>query len=173
MRQGWWWRCWRFAVAGGFPSLSLSSVFFCFLLCGSFFFFFFCVLPSLSFPLSLLSLLFFSPSLGSFFCVFFVSALPCIYRKTGEGNVLGRPLLAAPSTTFQQIKSQASGWLRASYCVKHGKEIRRKGEEKIFFFPCLARPGEEEELQCRQNGTVLGFCFFFFCNSEWKRRRFI
>ena len=66
-------------------------------------------LPSLSFPLSLLSLLFSSPSLGSFFLCFFFSALPCIYRKTGEGNVLGRPLLAAPSTTFQQIKSQASG----------------------------------------------------------------
>jgi len=34
-----------------------------------------------------------------------------------------------------------------------GKAVRNRGE-KIFFFPCFARPGEEEDPQCLQNGAV-------------------
>jgi hypothetical protein len=41
---------------------------------------------------------------------------------------------------------------------------------KIFLFPCLTHPGEEEDPQCRQNGTVPGF--FFFNEQCMKRRRF-
>ena len=98
-------------VALRFPSLSPL----CFFVLSS-------AAPSSSSSSSVFSLLSLFPSLCSpfsslpplsglffFFLLFFLSALPCIYRKTGEGNVLGRPLLAAPSTTFQQIKSQASG----------------------------------------------------------------
>jgi hypothetical protein len=36
-------------------------------------------------------------------------------------------------------------------------------EEKIFFFPCFARPGEEEDPQCLQNGAVSAP--FFLMNS--------
>ena len=84
-----------FVLSSTTPSSSSSSVFSLLSL-----------FPSLCSPFSSLPPL---SGLFSFFSTFFLSALPCIYRKTGEGNVLGRPLLAAPSTTFQQIKSQASG----------------------------------------------------------------
>jgi hypothetical protein len=42
-----------------------------------------------------------------------------------------------------------------------GRKSVKTGGRKIFFFPCLACPGEEEDPQCHQNGTVLGFPFFF------------
>jgi hypothetical protein len=32
-------------------------------------------------------------------------------------------------------------------------------EEKIFFFPCFARPGEEEDPQCRLKQHYLGLFF--------------
>jgi hypothetical protein len=39
-------------------------------------------------------------------------------------------------------------------------EFGENRRRKIFFFPCLVRPGEEEDPQCHQNGTVSGFLFF-------------
>ena len=146
-------------------SLSLLCCFFSFLLLLLFCFFL------LSFPFLFSSFLLCPLSFSPFFFLF-SSVLPCFYRqKQGGTIVVGRPLLAAPPLFVQRIKRRQVGieWW-ASYCAKTGKEVRRKGRRKIFFFPCLARPGEEEDLQCRQNGTVLGFCFFFllllFCNSE-------
>jgi len=56
-----------------------------------------------------------------------------------------------------------------------GKAVKTRGR-KIFFFPFLTRPGEEEDPQCHQNGTISGF---FLMNSGWndsvldKSRRFI
>ena len=72
--------------------------------------------------------------------------------------MVGPPLLAAPPLSF---KSMQVAELWASYCAKDGKEVQRKVGKKIFFFPCLARPGEEED-GAVQNGTVLSFLFFFF-----------
>jgi len=40
-----------------------------------------------------------------------------------------------------------------------GRKSVKTGGRKIFFFPCLARLREEEDPQCRQNGTVSGFFF--------------
>jgi hypothetical protein len=37
---------------------------------------------------------------------------------------------------------------------------RREVGEKIFFFPCLTRPGEEEDPQCRSKQHRLGPFFF-------------
>jgi len=42
---------------------------------------------------------------------------------------------------------------------------RKAGEGCCFFFPYLTYPGEEEDPQCAQNGTVLGFSFFFLMNN--------
>ena len=137
-------------------SLSLSSVFLRLLPCCFFFFFF-----------SALSLLFSSISvpLPSVFSFFFLLFLPCFYRrKTGGGTSWWWPVCCRPSNTWKVVGKWCPCF--GVFLSKRRKEIRRKGEEKIFFFPCLACPGEEEELQCRQNGTVLGFLFFFFCNSE-------
>jgi hypothetical protein len=49
---------------------------------------------------------------------------------------------------------------------REGKVVRNRGE-KIFFFPCFARPGEEEDPQCLQNGTVSAPFSSFFMNSVW------
>jgi hypothetical protein len=46
-----------------------------------------------------------------------------------------------------------------------------KEEEKIFFFPCVMRPGEEEDPQCQQNSTV-SVPFVFFREQCMKRHRF-
>jgi hypothetical protein len=55
-------------------------------------------------------------------------------------------------------------FLKGSRCLFEGRDGGDRGR-KIFFFPCFARPGEEENPQCRQNGTVsipsLYFSFFF------------
>jgi hypothetical protein len=41
-------------------------------------------------------------------------------------------------------------------------------EEKIFFFPCFARPGEEEDPQCRLKQHRLGPFFYEQC-LKWCR----
>jgi hypothetical protein len=38
--------------------------------------------------------------------------------------------------------------------------VENRGRKKIFFFPCFARPGEEEDIWCRLKRHH--FCFFFF-----------
>ena len=52
-----------------------------------------------------------------------------------------------------------------------GKAVRNRGE-KIFFFPNFARPEEEEDPQCLQNGTVSAPFSSFFNEQCMKRRRF-
>ena len=42
-------------------------------------------------------------------------------------------------------------------------KVVKTGGRKIFFFPCFARPGEEERLQCRSKWHCFGL--FFFVNS--------
>ena len=102
-------------VAGGGSafSFSLSSVFFS---ASSFLFSAFSplfsrsspsspsLLPSILFPLSLLSLLFssslFCPLSRVFPPFFFQQPSPVFIGKQGRANVLGRLLLATPSTTF-------------------------------------------------------------------------
>jgi hypothetical protein len=39
-------------------------------------------------------------------------------------------------------------------------------EEKIFFFPCFARLGEEERLQCRSKQHHFGLLVFFLTVHE-------
>ena len=81
------------AVRGGRRfSFSLSPLFFfCFLLC--FFLSLLCLLSSLLSIFSLSSPFYSLPPLLVFSSFFFLSALPCIYRKTGEGDMLGWPPL--------------------------------------------------------------------------------
>jgi hypothetical protein len=64
------------------------------------------------------------------------------------------------------------------------KSVRNRGE-KIFFFPCFARSGEEEDPQCLQSGTISAFFFFIkwivyetapfwakhAVSFKWKRRQ--
>jgi hypothetical protein len=46
--------------------------------------------------------------------------------------------------------------------LEEEKSVKTK-EEKIFFFPCFARPGEEKYPQCRSKRHCFGL--FFLMNS--------
>ena len=161
---------------------SSPSLFFCFL--SHLFFlsipFFFLFLPCF------FSLFFFSSSPP---LLLFCSLFLCIYRqKHGERRLLslsshgivvgwsGRPLCSRPRT------ARGARPLCFSPCGSHGSELRQveglcrrlfkafresKRREKqwneIFFFPCLAHLGEQEDPQCRSKRHRLGL--FFFLNS--------
>jgi len=72
--------------------------------------------------------------------------------------------------TFGKLcRWRVPGW-RLFVSSGEGKAMRNRGE-KIFFFPCFARPGEEKDPQCLQTGTVSA-PFFFFNEQCIKRRRF-
>jgi len=139
-----------------------------------FFFPFFLCFPSLL-PLffSFLSL---SRFFRSFFPLFFrVSCLPCIYRGEKEtytpaqsmaqrcrvdGAATVQPPLYHPRDTSPPLtltRGKLCRWRvpgrRLVGSSGEGKAVRNRGE-KIFFFPCFARPGEEEDPQCLQNGAV-------------------
>ena len=138
-------------------SLSLSLSLFCFSSFSSLLLLLLLLCPLSSILFSLGS----SPSSLFSFFFFFLLFLPCFYRrKTGGGTSWWWPVCCRPSNTWKVVGKWCPCF--GVFLSKRRKEIRRKGEEKIFFFPCLACPGEEEDLQCRQNGTVLGFFFFFF-----------
>jgi hypothetical protein len=139
------WRRWRWqdaAVADGggvgddglhsfFPCFFFSSCFFSFLSLG-------CLL---SIPILLLSS--FSLSLSFFL------ALPSpvfIGKKQGRERT-GRPLCCRPSNTWKAL-GYVGVFLKGKMAVTE--------EEKIFFFPCFARPGEEEDPQCRLKQHYLG-----------------
>ena len=52
---------------------------------------------------------------------------------------------------------------------------RGRGEKQgseSFFFPCLARPGEEEDPHCRSKQHRLGLFIYLFLKQWMKRRRF-
>ena len=148
-------------VVGGGSAFSFSLSF-------VFFVFFSAVASSSSFGFFLYSLLFSSAlflsssSSSRLSRVFFFRSPSPVFIGKNRGDVtVGRPLLAAPSTIDQWIKRRRQvGEMRASYCAKSGKEIRRKVEKKFFFVPCLARLGEEED-GAVQNDTILSFLYFF------------
>jgi hypothetical protein len=54
-----------------------------------------------------------------------------------------------------------------------GKAVENRGR-KIFFFPCFARPEEEEDQQCRSKHHRFGLPFFFLTVYEttpfWAKR---
>ena len=133
----------------------MKIVFFCFLLCFLLLLFF----SSLPFLFSSLGLLPLLPS------VFFSSPRPqpCIYRKTGEGPTLGRPLLPPPSTNFQQIKRRRQvGELWASYCAK---KVGEKGKKNLLLPLPRASRGRRRPLVPSKRHPF-GLLLFFFCNSE-------
>jgi len=131
---------------------------------------------------SLLSLLF--SALSFLFPPHFSRALPVFIGKTGEIEARGGHYAIAPKIArgthlplLQHVESfgqvgLVDVFLRESWQWK-------TEEEKIFFFPCFARPGEEKRLQCRSKRHRFGLFFFLFFNSAWngavlgKTRRFI
>ena len=102
------------------------------------------------------------------------------YYPYQRGRVVGRPLCSRPRTTlgvhplfFYHVAGKW-GVLSASFWVVFKKRGREKQGKEIFFFPCLARPGEEEDPQCRSKRHHLGLCFFFWNNAVLpKTHRFI
>jgi len=176
------------------PSSFLFS-FFLFFRPSPFFFsflFFFCSFGPLPSPLvfssssvfffSLSQFFVFSPSF-SFFCVSF---LPSTYWGEKEiytpaqsmvqgcrvdGATTVQPPLYHPRDTSPPLTLTRGKLCRWRVPGRHlfgssreGKVVRNRGE-KIFFFPCFARPGEEEDPQCLQNGTVSAPFSSFFMNS--------
>jgi len=149
------WRCWWFEMArrGGLwwlqaaPLLLLQPPLLSPVFLSSFFFSSPPVFRSL---LGFLLLCFFSFGLSALLCslssllllpslFFSLTYVPPVFiGKNRGGTWLGRPLCCLPSTgppTRGKCGLCASFW-RGSWW--------KQGKEKIFFFPCLARPGEEE-----------------------------
>jgi len=143
------WRRWRWqdaAVADGegVGDDGSHSFFPCFFFSSSFFFLFLSLRSLLSIPILLLSS--FSLSLSFFL------ALPSpvfIGKKQGRERT-GRPLCCRPSNTRKAL-GYVGVFLKGKMAVTE--------EEKIFFFPCFARPGEEEDPQCRLKQHYLGLFF--------------
>jgi hypothetical protein len=167
---------------GPLPSpLVFSSPLFFSLVFFSFLFFFVFLLFFLFFFLFFLSLGFFVLFPPFFFRV---SCLPCIYRGEKEtytptqsmaqrcrvdGAATVQPPLYHPRDTSPPLtltRGKLCRWRvpgrRLFGSSGEGKAVRNKGD-KIFFFPCFARPGEEEDPQCLQNGAVSAP--FFLMNS--------
>ena len=89
----------------------------------------------------------------------------------------GRPLCSRPRTAlgvypffFYHVVGKW-GVLSASFWVGLKKRGREKQGKEIFFFPCLARPGEEEDPSCRSKRHRLGLCFFFFETAPFYPKR--
>jgi len=166
-------RRWWFAAAGDAAPSSSSLLYFLL----------FYLFLLLSFFWSSLSLLF---SLSLFFSSL-PSSLPLLSRfffsspvfyKQKQGRDMARAAtvllpLHHPSNTWKVSFWQVGlvgVFLKGSRCLFEGRDGGDRGR-KIFFFPCFARPGEEENPQCRQNGTVSVpslYFSFFFVNSAWK-----
>jgi hypothetical protein len=159
-QQRWW-----FAAAG--DAAPSSSSLLCFLL-------FYLLLLLFFFDLLSLSLFFLSallsPSPVSFFLL-----LPCFYKQKQGRDMAGAATVLLPlhhpsntwKVSFWQV-GLVDVFLKGSQCLFEGRDGGDRGR-KIFFFPCFAHPGEEENPQFCQNGTVsvpsLYFSSFFFMNS--------
>jgi hypothetical protein len=76
-------------------------------------------------------------------------------------SVFHRPVVGHRSE-FMQVGL----WSTSFWCFQRKKE-KKVGEKKIFFFPCLARPGEEEDPQWRLKRHR--FRLFFY--EQWMKRR--
>jgi len=91
---------------------------------------------------------------------FFIS--PVFIEKQGR-DTAGAPLCCRPSTARPTRGKLLGKWVslvNIFLMLLRGRKSVKTGGRKIFFFPCLARLGEEEDPQCRQNGTVSGFFFW-------------
>ena len=146
-------------VAGGGSafSFSLSSVFFS---ASSFLFSTFSPLFSLSSP-------FCSLSLGPLF-FFFSAALPCIYRKTGEGERVGAAIVGRPLHYLQRITTPGK-WVNCGCLIapKPGKKVGEKRRKKLFFSPVLCA-SRGRRRWCRfKTAPFYGFFFVFiiFCGD--------
>jgi len=143
------------------------SFFFLFVLCFFSFFFFSFPLFFLSYSLCPLSSLF--CRLSSLFCYF--SSLPSlslsfffcspVFIGKNKGDIwTGRTLCCRPSTSPPtRGKWLASFWKGSASFWKESVAVTK--EEKIFFFPCFTRPGEEEDSQCRSKWHCFGLSFFW------------
>ena len=164
----WWRRCWR---QNGGGSRRRSSLFSPLLLC-----IFFSFLP-LFFSSFFLSVFNSFPFLLCSSLSFFLLLPPSVFIGKNRGGEktpttptkgVGWPLCSRPRTAlgvhplfFYHVAGKW-GVLSASFWVGLKKRGREKQGKEIFFFPCLARPGEEEDPQCRSKRHRSGLCFFFF-----------
>jgi len=173
------------AASGGWGLQWLAVLLLLILLPPLFFFPFFCTfflffLVSSFLPPSLLLSLFF------FFSPFFFNPLfPCFYRQKTRERDWGGAVCCRPSNTWKVFMGKwgwsASFWEGVDVFLK--REMAVTEEEKIFFFPCVVHPGEEEDPQCQQNGTIsVPFVFFSWtvyetapfwekCVVSFKRKR--
>jgi len=60
-----------------------------------------------------------------------------------------RPLCFSPPRGRPRVRVYASGVMVGVFFMLSEKEGEKSRGEKVLFFPCLVRPGEEEDLQCR------------------------
>jgi len=170
-KRRWWWH-WRFAVADGGSafSFSLSPLFFVIFSASSSFLFFFllCPLSSLLYcalsvpvffhPLSVsrsLSLSLTPSSFSSLFPVF-------IGKNRGGRRGWGGHYAAAPNrprgTSPSFFHHVASKWVVGVFLRESWRWNRRKN---LLLLPCFACPGEEEDMDAVQNGTVSSLSLFF------------
>ena len=108
------------------------------------------LLPSVLFPLS-----------WSIFSSFsFSAALPCIYRKTGEGERVGAATVGRPLHHLQWITTPDK-WVNCGRLIapKPGTKVGEKRRKKMILLPCSLRIQGKKTMVPFQNGTVL--CFFF------------
>jgi len=152
-------------------------VFLLFFLC---FFFSF----SLSVFCSLLYFFLFFPVLYPPF-FFFYSLFPYFYRKNRGERARGNHYAAGPKTARgahsllfsppldrPQVRGYTSGVMVGLFYAFWRKRERKVGE-KISFFPCLACPEEEEDLQCRSKRHHLGLFFTWTVHETalfWTKR---
>ena len=128
--------------------------FFFFLPLRVFFFSSFSVLSP--FSLYSLSYLFLCPLSSVFSAPSFFLVLSLVFiGKTGEREAGGGHCAATPKT---RGKLRASGVGQRLF--EREMAVENRGRKKIFFFPCFARPGEEEDIWCHSKRHH--FCFFFF-----------
>jgi len=149
-------------VAGGAsPSSSSSSSVFFLSFSSRFPCSFSLILSALSLLFSVVSLLFFVISLLCPLsrCLFFFCSPVFIGKNKGD-IWTGRTLCCRPSTSPPtRGKWLASFWKGSASFWKESVAVTK--EEKIFFFPCFTRPGEEEDSQCRSKWHCFGLSFFW------------
>ena len=165
-------RWWLQAVDSFFP-----LVFPCFSL--FFFFFFFSCSSNLSSSLGLLVFSFFRSFPLSFSCSPFVLSPSVFIGKTegerGRGDHCAAtsqpPKWCIPSVFLYLVVGHRSELRQvgcfgsASFWWFGRKRERVKQGRKDFFFPCLARPGEQERLHCRSKRHRFELFASFLMNS--------
>jgi len=90
--------------------------------------------------------------------------------RTARG---ARPLCFSPCGSHGSELRQVEGLCRRLFKAFIKSRRREKQWNEIFFFPCLARPGEQEDPQCRSKRHRLGLFFFEIVDettSFWTKR---